>query len=295
MSGDNSGFRRTARPRKVRVGNREILAHGLEAWKWGDLYHLAMTASWPVFFAAFALAYLAVNMVYASLYLAGDAPIANARPGFEDLFYFSIETLATVGYGDMHPQTRYGHIVATLEIFTGLSITAAMTGLVFARFSRPRARVMFARNPVISTHNGAPTLMIRMANARHNMITDATAKLWITRIEKSAEGVRFRRFLELPLDRGANPMFALSWTIFHVIDAASPLHGASAQDLEDVEAGFIVTFGGLDETSAQQLNARAAYENGDILWNRRYADILDQDENGVARIDYRRFHDTVPE
>ncbi len=285
---------RNTRARIVRVGDRKIVAHGLERRGWGDFYHRSMTASWPAFFLAFALAYAAINMVFAGLYLLGDAPIANAHPGFEDLFYFSIETLATVGYGDMHPQTRYGHIVATLEIFTGLSITAAMTGLFFARFSRPRARVMFASKMVVATHNTAPTLMVRMANARHNMISDATAKLWMTRLERSAEGVRYRRFFDLPLDRNANPMFALSWTVFHVINETSPLFGANAQTLADVEATFVVTFAGLDEASAQQLNARATYDDDDVLWGRQYVDILDQREDGLNRIDYRKFNDTRP-
>jgi len=290
-----SAFNSRSRPRVVKIGDREIMAHGLDRWSRGDLYHSAMTASWPVFFSAFAVAYLAINVVYALLYSFGDAPIANARPGFEDLFYFSIETLATVGYGDMHPQTRYGHVLATVEIFTGLSITAVMTGLVFARFSRPRARVMFARNPVIGAHNGLPALMVRMANARHNTITDATAKLWMSRLETTSEGARIRRFIELPLERGANPLFALSWTIFHIIDDNSPLFAADADSLEKVAASFIVTFGGLDESSAQQLNARAMYESDDILWNHQYVDILDRMEDGMPHIDYRKFHDTRPE
>jgi len=283
------------RQRVVRVGDREILALGLERWTWGDLYHYAMTATWPMFFAGFALVYVVVNVAFAGLLALGDAPIANARPGFEDLFYFSIETLATVGYGDMHPQTRYGHVVTTLEIFTGLSITAAMTGLVFARFSRPRARVIFARNPVVALHNGAPTLMVRLANARHNMITDATAKLWLTRLETSAEGVRMRRFLELPLDRGANPMFALSWTLFHPLNDSSPLLHADAASLAGVEASFVVTFAGYDETSAQQLYARTLYDHSDIVWGSRYVDVLEAGDDGLPRIDYRKFHDTAPE
>ena len=295
MSDANNEPRRAARPRLVRVGDREVLAHGLERWTWGDLYHYAMTATWPVFVTAFAFAYLAINTIFAVLYWLGDNPIANTRPGFEDLFYFSIETLATVGYGDMHPATRYGHVIATVEIFTGLSITAAMTGLVFARFSRPRARVMFARSMVVGVMNGSPNLMIRLANARHNMITDASAKLWMTRIETSTEGTRFRRFRELPLDRSANPLFALSWTVFHIIDEVSPLYGQDAASLADVEASFVLTFAGLDETSAQQLNARQMYSHEDIEWSSQYVDILDVDDEGMARIDYRKFHDTRPE
>jgi inward rectifier potassium channel len=286
---------RAARPRRVRVGDREVIAHGLDHWRFGDVYHYAMVATWPRFIAATAIIYLVVNVVFAALYRLGDQPIANAGASFEELFYFSVETLATVGYGDMHPQTRYAHIVATIEIFSGLSITAALTGLFFARFSRPRARVLFARNPVVGQVNGQPTLMVRMANARHNMITDAAAKLWMTQIESSAEGIRYRRFRELRLDRAANPMFALSWTIFHPIDDTSPLYHRDAASLAEVEANFVVTFGGLDETSAQQLNARTLYTSDDILWGHHYVDILDVDGDGTPRIDYRRFHDVRAE
>jgi inward rectifier potassium channel len=295
MNQSKGDARPAGRRRVVRVGDREVVAHGLERWSWSDLYHYSMTVSWPVFFAGFALAYLTINTVFAICYWLGDAPIANANPGFESLFYFSIETLATVGYGDMHPVTRYGHFIATLEIFTGLSITAAMTGLVFARFSRPRARVMFARNPVVGMVNGAPTLMVRMANARHNMITDATAKLWMTRIENSSEGLRLRRFKQLALDRDANPVFALSWTIFHVIDETSPIYGLDAAGLEEAEASFVVTFTGLDETSMQQLSARMHYAHDDILWDHHYVDILGEGKDGRAKIDYYKFHDTRPE
>jgi inward rectifier potassium channel len=284
-----------ATPRRVRIGDREIVAHGLARPRFGDLYHLAMTATWPVFVGVAALIYMGANVVFAALYMLGDHAIANTAGGFEELFYFSVETLATVGYGDMHPQTRYAHLVATTEIFAGLSLTAAMTGLVFARFSRPRARVMFARNPVVGIVNGAPTFMVRIANARHNMITDASVKLWLTRIETSVEGLRFRRFQELRLDRAANPMFALSWTIFHPIDDNSPLYRQDAAALAEAEAGFVVTFGGLDETSSQQLNARATYTGDDIHWSRHYVDILGVDADGTPHIDYRKFHDTRPE
>src|SRR5581483_4436568 len=135
----------------------------------------------------------------------GNNPIANAVPGrFLDLLYFSIETLATVGYGDMHPQTDYGHLVATVEIFTGMSFLAVMTGLVFARFSRPRARFVFARNPIVGQHEGLPTLMIRVANARHNTISGAIARLWLIRAQTTPEGQIFRRYHELDLQRNEN-------------------------------------------------------------------------------------------
>lgn len=278
--------------RLVRLGSREVRAHGLPSNAWRDLFHHSMTAPWSLFFASFAGIFLTINTFYATLYWLGDAPIANARPGFEDLFYFSIETLATVGYGDMHPQTSYGHLVATIEIFTGMSALAVMTGLVFARFSKPRARVLFASHPVIGLYEGRNALMLRMANARHNMVAEANARLWMTRVETTAEGQTMRRFHDLKLERAQNPVFALSWTIFHIIDATSPLHGQDAAALALAQASFVVTLIGLDETSAQTVYARHDYEHHALRWNHGYVDILGQDENGVAIIDYGRFHDT---
>ncbi len=170
--------RRPRRPRaQVRdVAGRRVIAEGLERNVWSNLYFNAMTMSWPAFIATLAAAFVALNFVFALIYDLGEAPIANAREGsLADLFFFSVETTSTVGYGDMHPQTIYGHLVATAENFTGLLLLAMMTGLVFARFSRPRARIIFAKYPVVAQHNGVTTLVFRMANARSNFITEATA------------------------------------------------------------------------------------------------------------------------
>src|SRR6204780_3715869 len=153
---------------------------------WTDLYHRSMTVHWPGFLASAALIFVALNTVFGFLYWLGKDPIANVSPDIPlplSLFYFSIDTLDTVGYGDMRPQTNYGHLIAMVEIFTGMSFLAVMTGLIFARFSRPRARFVFADHPVITTHQGQQTLMIRVANARDNTISQATARLWLGRPE----------------------------------------------------------------------------------------------------------------
>src|ERR1700747_3198882 len=198
-----------------------------------------MTYSCPVFFGSAASLFVALNAVFGFLYSLGHEPIANAaQNGPLAYFYFSIETLATVGYGDMHPQTNYGHLIATIEIFTGMSFLAVMTGLIFTRFSRPRARFVFAQYPVVTLHEGQPTLMIRVANARHNVISGATARLWIIREEQSPEGQSFRRYYELQLRRNENPVFALTWTLFHVIDLRSPLYDMSSDDLAQADALF---------------------------------------------------------
>jgi inward rectifier potassium channel len=287
---------REPRPQHIRLGDREIEARGLAGGFWSDLYYRSMTVSWPGFFAGAAIIFIVLNSAFALLYSLGNQPVANAVPDrFLDLMYFSIETLATVGYGDMHPQTDYGHLVATVEIFTGMSFLAVMTGLVFSRFSRPRARFMFAQYPIVAAHEGQPTLMIRVANARHNIISGAIARLWLIRGERTAEGQFFRRYYELDLLRNENPIFALSWTIFHVIDEDSPLHGASPDDLAQAEALLVLTISGLDDSSAQQLNARRSYSQDYIRWRHRYVDISSNAEDGTLLLDYSKFHDVRPE
>ena len=243
-----------------------------------------MTVSWPAFFATAALIFIALNALFAVLYSLGNRPIANvAGQGILDLFYFSIETLATVGYGDMHPQTNYGHFVATVEIFTGMSFLAVMTGLIFARFSRPRARFVFADHPVVTMHAGHPTLMIRLANARHNAISRATARLWLIRVESNKAGDQFRRFYELKVERDEHPMFVLSWTLFHTIDKDSTeLQQATAAGSRTPTPCWWSTSTRLDDSSAQQLYARRIYAPHDIRWRHRYRNITSVSPEGTV-------------
>lgn len=290
-----SGVLSPARPRVRTLGRRRIVTEGLETNLWSDFYHNAMTVTWPVFFTWLAGIFASFNLLFAVAYGLAAAPIANARPGsFSDLFFFSVETMAGVGYGYMYPQTLYGHSVAAGESFTALVSLAVMTGLVFARFSRPRARLIFSRNPVVALHDGAPTLMLRVANARHNFITNADARLWVVRGTVSREGRRMTGFQELRLQRRENPVFALSWTLFHVIDADSLLSGMSAEDIAASDMNFVVTISGLDETSAQVVHARNGYSAQDLRVGYEFADIIRIDEHGMRRVDYARIHDTRP-
>ena len=197
---------RSSKARVVQLGGREIVTEGLHLNFWADISHRCMTASWPAFIGGAALVFIAFNAVFAVLYWIGNQPISNVPGGaYIDYLYFSIETLSTAGYGDMHPDTHYGHFIATVELFTGIFSMSLMTGLIFARFSRPNARLLFAANPVISNHEGVPTLMIRLANERHNIIGNATAKLLLLRNVVSKEGQALRRFYELPLVRNEHP------------------------------------------------------------------------------------------
>src|SRR6202045_175516 len=193
---------RIAKARVVRFGDREIVTEGLHLSFWADVSHRCMTASWPSFIGGAALVFIVFNAIFAVFYWIGNQPISNVPAGtYIDYLYFSIETLSTAGYGDMHPQTHYGHFIATVELFTGIFSMSPMTGLIFARFSRPNARLLFADNPVISSHDGKPTLMVRFANERHNIIGNATARLWLLKNVVSMEGRPLRRFYELPLVR----------------------------------------------------------------------------------------------
>jgi inward rectifier potassium channel len=290
--------RRQDRSQIVRIGTREMESRGAPGGFWTDLYHRSMTVYWPVFFGSAAAIFIALNTIFGFLYWLGHEPIANVAPNLPlplSLFYFSIETLATVGYGDMHPQTNYGHLVATVEIFTGMCFLAVMTGLIFARFSRPRARFVFSDYPVVAVHQGRSTLMMRVANARNNTISQATARLWLIRMESTAEGYQLRRFHELKLDRQEHPMFALSWTLIHTIDEGSALYQVTTDDLDKTDGALVLNVSGIDDSSAQHLYARKLYYHTDIRWQHRFRDITSISPQGRLLIDYGKFHDIVPE
>ena len=287
--------RRQKRPRSsVReLGGRKIIAEGLERNFWTDLYHNAMTVSWPVFVGGLAAAFVMLNFAFALVYALGKDPIANAREGnLADLFFFSVETTSTVGYGDMHPQTIYGHIIATSENFVAMLQLAMMTGLVFARFSRPRARIIFAKYPVVTQHNGVMTLIFRLANARSNFITEATAKLWMISGTTTEEGKRFVGFEQLRLLKSENPTFALSWTLFHPIDDDSPLQGMDKEALAASKMNFVVSIAGFDEASAQIVRTRDVFTAQDVRFGHEYVDFVWIDEHGLRHIDYTKIDAT---
>jgi inward rectifier potassium channel len=287
--------RRRAGRRVLNMHTGTIITHGMPQTDPLDIYHRALTASWPVFFSALAAFFLLLNAAFAGLYLCGDAPIANqSPPGFLGAFFFSVETLATVGYGDMHPQTTYAHIICTLEIFMGMSSIALATGVIFVRFSRPRARIIFARYAIVRPLDGKSTLIVRAANARQNEIVEAEAKLRLMRREWTPEGHWLWRITDLKLVRDRHPIFQLSWNLMHVIDETSPLHGETAESLAASNALLMTYIAGSDETTTQPMKARYAWSHKDIRWQYCFVDLLFEDEDGVRHIDYTHFHDVAP-
>jgi inward rectifier potassium channel len=257
-----------------------------------DLYYFLIAARWRVVLAIYASAYLFANALFALVYT-WTGGILNARPGsFGDAFFFSAETLGTIGYGVMAPQSFPAHAVATLENMVGLLGLATFTGLTFAKFSRPKARVIFSDVAIISPRDGHPTLSFRVANERVNHVVEATLRVTLVRFEVTAEGEKFRRMFDLPLARDRSPAFVLTWTALHVIDERSPLAAVTPQSFADGMMEILVTFTGWDETLAQTIFARQSYVASELRWNHRFRDVIRLTADGAREVDYARFHET---
>ncbi|NES99521.1 MAG: ATP-sensitive inward rectifier potassium channel 10 [Sphaerospermopsis sp. SIO1G2] len=279
---------------KINDGKVEIL--GMGAWHsyLNDPYHLLLTISWTGFLFLIFIFYVAVNILFALAYLLGGDCIANAEAGsFADAFFFSVQTLASIGYGAMHPTTSYANIIVTIEAIIGLMTIAMITGLSFARFSQPTARVMFSKVAVINKHDGVNTLMFRTANQRRNMILEANIKVYFMRDEVTAEGHSIRRIHSLKLISNQTPNFSLSWSVMHAINQDSPLYGMTLDSLIKTHASLIISLTGIDETVVQMVHARHMYGIKDILWNHEFVDIIHYTPDGHRYIDYEYFHDVL--
>jgi inward rectifier potassium channel len=278
-----------------RIGGTDVVKLGTQRLGFRDAYYLIHTLSWRVFFASMVSIYLLVNLIFATLYFVGGNAIAGARPGsFSDCFFFSVETLATVGYGEMSPGTLYGHIVATIEIVSGMMSLAVITGMMFARFSKPTARALFSSVAVVAPFNGATMLMLRAANERRNSIVEASANLTLSWIETTLEGASFRRFYDLKLERKRSSLFALSWTIMHRIDENSPLHGVDSAALAAQKARLQISITGIEESLAATVHARFDYANDAILFGQRFVDVVCTGPDGTIYVDLARFNDVEP-
>lgn len=267
---------------------------GLPRNSWRDAYHVLLTISWPRFFGLMAAVYLSINTTFALLYLADPGGVANARPGdFPDHFFFSVQTLGGLGYGVMSPRDLYANLVMTLETFVGLFNLAVATGLMFARFSRPTARIMFSNIAVVAPFDGVPALMFRAANRRRNLVLEAEVIVSLVRNIVTAEGVTMRRFQDLPVVRARSPMFILTWQVIHPINETSPLWGETARSLMEQQAEVVVVMKGTDETFASTIHARASYTPDQIRWGRQLADIFSFGPDGTRIIDFTHFHEAA--
>ncbi|HXC55945.1 MAG TPA: ion channel [Rhizomicrobium sp.] len=279
----------------ARPGQRVAIVKGQDGTRWTDVYHAVLTAPWWLFFLGLLGFFVAVNLVFALLYLADPQGLAHSRHGnFWDVFLFSFETIASINYTGFLPQTTYANIVVSIQGFFGILTTALFTGVLFARFSRPFARIVFSQCAIIIPFDGVPTLMFRTANQRGNSILDAEIKLSMAHQATSREGLVMRRFEDLRPVRQRSSLFALSWTIMHRIDRSSPLYGVTSQMLQERQIEIIAMLSGVDETLADRVYARHSYAPEDIVWDRRFVDVISRTPHGQRLVDLTRFHDTEP-
>jgi len=275
---------------------REVVSIGVRTTPLRDLYHSLLTARWAQFFGLVLFAYLGANLLFASGYLAIGDGIEEARPGnFSDAFFFSVQTMATIGYGKMAPRGLAANLLVTLEALIGLLGLALVTGLVFAKFARPTARVLFSRNAVVTTFDGVPSLLFRMANERGNQIAEAQAHLVLLRTERTPEGEEVRRVHDLRLRRSQSAFFAFTWLVVHPITPDSPLFGETSATMQEKDLDLVASMTGLDETLSQAVHARHAWTPDQILWNHHFADVVAVLPDGRRAIDYRKFHEVAPD
>jgi inward rectifier potassium channel len=280
----------------LKVVNGVIAVQGLGNWYdyWREPYHLMLTLPWSGFILITTLLYLGLNLGFAGLYMLGGDCIVNGTGSFEDAFFFSVQTIASIGYGVLSPKTTYANIIVVVESIAGLFMLALLTGISFARFSRPTAKVMFSKFAVILPINNIPTLVFRTANQRRNQILEAQVTVYFSQDEITQEGKHMRRFYKLALLRSHTPSFFLPWTLMHLIDEHSPLHNFSVESLAASQAQIIVSLSGMDETVSQSIHSRHTYGVDNIILNHQLVDIIHTTEDGDRYIDFSRFHHVEP-
>ena len=260
-----------------------------------DLYYLLMRGSWAWLLGLMAAAYLLANIVFAGLYLAGGDCLVGAEPGsFRDAFFFSVQTISTIGYGAVAPKTAYANALVTLEAMIGILGVALATGLTFAKFARPRANLAFSRNLLIAPYDGRRSLYFRVANIRGNDVVEASVRMAVALDVTTTEGHTLRKLFDLKLVRDRSPLFRLSWLVVHVIDEESPIHGLALEDLYRERTMFIITLTGLDGTFAQAVHGRHIYIPNDVVYDHHFVDIIRALGDGRIEFDFDQFHNVEP-
>jgi inward rectifier potassium channel len=281
-------------PPRIKLASLSAVKVGVRRFAIDDPYYLVLSMSWLTFLATFLGMFLAANLVFATLYWMAPHAVANTRAGsFADAFFFSVETLATVGYGVMTPATPYGHVVASVEIFVGMFLTALATGAFFARFARPKPRLMFSDAAVVAPYEGGQALMLRLASRRLQGVSEVSARVVYLR-QVLLEGNRYRRLTELPLVRSNLPVLAFSWTLIHPIDEDSPLFNLTAERMEAEAPTLLVSVGGFDEAISAPITDRKTYQPSDVRIGHVFVDILRDLPDGFVELDLTRLHDTRP-
>lgn len=286
---------RPHRPIATRAGRTEFLKINAAVSGWRDSYHWVLSLTWPRFALFLAVSYVVINLLFGTLYVIRPNCINDLEPGsFPFAFFFSVETLATVGYGHNYPVTLYGHIIVTIEIFIGMIWLAVITGLIFVRFARPTARILFSDSLVIAPHDGRLSLMFRVANLRHTSMAEAEFRIIYSRDEHVLEGEDIRRFYYLKLYPDRMISFPAALTIRHTIDEESPLFGITPERLEKEDAFFIASTVSLELVMAASVQSAKDYAVENIRFGERFVDVYEELPDGRLTVDYGRLHETEP-
>ena len=258
-----------------------------------DIYHYLLKISWVQLFFFYILFFMGINFVYACIYWMVPGSLSENASEFKDAFFFSVQTFSTVGYGTISPHSLFGNIVVVLEIMTGVVSVAITTGLVFAKFSRPSAKILFTKNLLLTKYDGVDVLMFRMANIRSNQIISANVELHYLYNTTTVEGQKIVRFLPLKLQKNYSPLFSLSWSVFHTVDQESPLFGKTLEEIIQSKIEFMVILNGTDGTFSQTIYDMHYYNVTDIVFDKHFSDILTRLEDGTRVINYENFHETI--
>ena len=286
-------MRRRSRHIRVRAGQFEFVKINAKKFDWRDTYHFILTLTWSGFSALIFGIYLLINVVFAALYMLDAHAVAEMPPGsFLHAFFFSVETLATVGYGHMYPDSIYGHVISMLEIMVGMFGLAVITGLIFVRFSRPTARIHFSKVVVIAPFDGVPNLMIRVANLRHHAMVEPDFRMLLIRSTITAEGDDVRRFRSLTLDFDHLITFPAVLTVRHRIDEESPLFGMTPEDFQQQDIRIVASIVGVETVIVAPVQGFVDYNYDQIQWNRRFVEIYAENEAGEWTVDYGRIDET---
>lgn len=259
-----------------------------------DLYHRLIQMPWASFLLLLVTLYVFANVFFAAIYTALGDVIAGST-GFVDNFFFSVQTFATIGYGTLTPSSRLANAIVVIESMSGIFGVAILTGLMFAKFSRPSARIFFASRLVVTKRNGKPVLMLRTANERGSFVVEAEAHMTVVKPEVSAEGERMRRVHDLKLVRDNQPWFVMSWMLMHEIDETSPLYGFDSAALQRDKIRLSINLMGFDSTVGQTVHASASYSADAILFGHRYVDASQLLDDGRLIIDHGKLDLVEPQ
>ncbi len=259
-----------------------------------NLYLMLIDTTWTRFLTVVLVAFLAINMVFAAIYLAiGIDHLRGSEPQMGDFlnaFFFSVHTLTTVGYGNVFPFGTAANAIAALEAATGLMVFALATGLLYGRFSRPSAKILFSRSALIAPYQDGTSLQFRITNARSNVLIDLEARVLLMTVIRT-DGQLKRSFFDLPLERRQVYFFPLTWTVVHPIDSDSPLHGKTAEDLRALDAELLILIKGFDDTFSQLVHSQYSYRHEEILWGARFEPAFHVDNRGDLILDVNRVHE----